>query len=228
MLMTSTRYTIHPPRVKEFEQVAARIAKAAADDDRTHRWSTYQTRSGELGTYYFGIRSENWAGQAKLEPPDAMTVRLLGKKDGELLVEQVLACVVHAQQTISEDRPDLSYPSPDQGPAPLLLATRLRARPGGEEEVEEVLRKLGEAVPKVDDPRRFVTFQHVIGDFATYVTIAPLRDVGELDRMLLPVELLTRAFGAAEGGLIARQGLQAIQHGQRELLILRPELSHLV
>ncbi len=53
----------------------------------------------------------------------------------------------------------------------------------------------------------------------------PLGDVAELDTMLPLPELLSKAFGA-EGALVYRTGMDAVEHIERQLTMLRPELSN--
>jgi len=104
--------------------------------------------------------------------------------------------------------------------------TTVRTRPGGQEAVEELLRKISEAIPKVDDPARITVFQAVIGDLRTYWTVRPLRELADLDRQRLPARLLTDAFGAGEGGLIFRSAMEAMESAERAIVRYLPELSH--
>ena len=131
------------------------------------------------------------------------------------------------RQTISRERPDLSCP-PDRRDRgyPAAIVTVLRARPGRQEACEELIRKLAEAIPKVGDPARLVAFQTLVGDLAQYWTVRPLQNLGELDRQALPADLLNQAFGAAEGGLIFRSGLEAIDDVRREIVLYREDLSN--
>lgn len=55
-------------------------------------------------------------------------------------------------------------------------------------------------------------------------TIGSLAD---LDQQKTAPDLLSGAFGPAEGGLIYRSGLDAIDSAEREILILRPDLANL-
>src|SRR3990172_8106579 len=76
------------------------------------------------------------------------------------------------------------------------------------------------------DPARLVAFQTLVGDLARYWTVRPVENLGELDRQLQPAELLNKAFGAAEGGLIFRTGLESIQEVRRQIVLYRQDLSN--
>jgi len=51
--------------------------------------------------------------------------------------------------------------------------------------------------------------------------------LGDLDAQSMPGDLLTRAFGGGEGGLVYRSGLEAIESSVRTIVALRPELSNM-
>jgi hypothetical protein len=46
------------------------------------------------------------------------------------------------------------------------------------------------------------------------------------DKQLSPPDLLSAAFGPAEGGMIHRAGLNAIESATRDIVMLLPELSN--
>ena len=69
-------------------------------------------------------------------------------------------------------------------------------------------------------------FQNLVGDLSLYWTVRGLEDLSELDDQLPPSELLNEAFGAAEGGLIYRAGLGAIEQVERRIVILNQDLSN--
>ena len=50
-------------------------------------------------------------------------------------------------------------------------------------------------------------------------------DLAQLDQVLPLPQLLNEAFGAAEGGVIYRRGMEAIEEMRTRLLRVRPELS---
>ncbi len=51
----------------------------------------------------------------------------------------------------------------------------------------------------------------------------PARDRGQPSQP----RLLTQAFGSAEGGLIFRGGIEAIEEARREIVVLREDLSNI-
>ena len=63
-------------------------------------------------------------------------------------------------------------------------------------------------------------------DYCLAVDERNLDALGELDNQLPPQELLNQAFGPAEGGLIYRAGLDAIDSIERSILLYREELSN--
>ncbi|HBZ68279.1 MAG TPA: hypothetical protein DEP35_00365 [Deltaproteobacteria bacterium] len=137
-------------------------------------------------------------------------------------------CLADLRYTVSRNRPDLSY-APHVAPVPpaLTLVTLLRARPWSLPACEELIGKVAEAIPKADDPSHLLAYQTVIGDLRTYWTVRPIQRIEALDRVLPPQELLVRAFGAEEGDRIYRKGIDALQHAERQMTVLRPDLSYL-
>jgi hypothetical protein len=150
----------------------------------------------------------------------------MGDTEGTRILEQLGACIVSEQYTIGQERADLTYPPPaTDSQTALSLVTVFRTRPGGQDALEELIRKVGQAIPQIKDPRRFRAFQTIIGDVGTYWVVTPLDSLADLDAMLPPGELLERAFGA-EGALIHRNALAQIEHTERSITLLRPELSN--
>jgi quinol monooxygenase YgiN len=227
-LITVRSIEVKPECIEDFEDAVHRVARKAADDDDASRWSCREVVAGDLGTYSFVGASEDWAVQSRIEPADALVRRLFGRADGTELLRRLRASTRSARLVVARDRPDLSYTEglePGQ-PIPLAVVTRIQVRPGRLEACEELLRKLAEAIPKADDPRRFVTYQTLIGDLAQVATVIPLEDVASLDDILPPDELLMKAFGNAEGGLVFRNGLESMERAERHLTALRTDLSH--
>ena len=91
---------------------------------------------------------------------------------------------------------------------------------------EELIRKIAEAIPKVDDPTRFTAWQTLMGDRLTYGVAFPLSRISDLDERLSPAALLEKAFGSSEGSLIYRQGRQAISALQTSISVYREDLSN--
>lgn len=226
-LFSVSEYTVRPEKFRDFEKLVASVADAARKDAKTGTWMTLTTAIGPARNVSIVMQSETFAERAKIEPGEQLLRRLLGEKKGAEALQAWYECVEDGSSRVLRDRPDLSYPAPPGKPRPFVMLTRIQVVPGGAETLEELLRKLAEAIPKTDDPRRFMTLQPYFGDLREYVTAVGLDHPEQLDAMAAPAELLTRAFGMAEGGLISRAGMQAMAHATRELLMLRPDLSHI-
>jgi hypothetical protein len=226
-LLTVLAESIHPERLGAFEEGVRKLAARAAEKQEKWSWTAHQTAFGELGTIYFVSQAETWSQIAARGTTEQMVVRVLGEKDGARLLEEIRGCIQSAEQTVSVDRPDLSYAADATGQAaPLHVVTLARARAGGQEAFEEFLRKIAEAIPKVDDPGRTQVRQSLVGNLREYRIVRPLADLGDLDAQATPQDLLVRAFGAAEGGLLFRNGLEALEHVERRIVALRPDLSN--
>jgi hypothetical protein len=217
---------IRPDRAGDYEAGLRGLAGRAAAKQDTARWTAHQVAVGAVGTMHFVSRHGSWAEMARDFPADTVVRRILGDREAERFFEETGACIVSRRHVIAVDRPDLSYPRAAAGPMPMAVVTVARARPGGQEILEDLIRRIAEAIPKLDDPGRIVTFQSVVGDLRDYWTVRSLAGLGDLDGQRLPPELLCQAFGAAEGGRIYQAGLEAIESVQRELVLHRPELSH--
>jgi hypothetical protein len=220
--------SLRPEKARSYQDGVRKLAERARSKKDAFHWTAHQPIAGELGLLHFVSRVDDWKGlAARDQTPEAFLVRLLGEQEGARLAEELVSCTTAARTTISRDRPDLSYPAEDgAGPAPLAVVTRLRARSGQQDACEELIRKIAEAIPKVDDPARLITRQALTGDLRTYWTIRPLADLAELDRQSVPNDLLVRAFGAGEGGLILRNGLEAMEDVERSIVVLRADLSN--
>lgn len=225
-ILTVSRYSVRMDKQRQWlEQLAETAARAREQDESIH-WNVSQVTGGELGAFYVGLQSETVAEAAGRDDVPTLLLRLYGEKKGAERLAEASECIAAAETMILRDRPDLSYPA-DEGAIPAaLLVTRITVRPGQQEACEELIRKIAEAVPKTEDPRRFTTWQALVGDLRTLGSVRSVAELGELDAALPPAALLEKAFGAAEGGLIYRAGLEAIEDIRAELCIPRPELSH--
>ena len=226
-LTTVLSERIRPEALRRYEGLVQRVAKKAVQQKEAWHWTAHQTAFGEVDTIHYVSVSADFAAIGSRGLPDEMVRRVMGEKEGNELLEQSSECVLSRQQIIGMERPDLSYP-PERRERTHAAAvvTTIRARPGGQEGCEELIRKIAEAIPKVGDPARLVAFQTLVGDLARYWTVRPVENLGELDRQLQPAELLNKAFGAAEGGLIFRAGLESIQEVQRQIVLYRQDLSN--
>lgn len=219
---------IRPERLRRYEELVQRLSKKAAQKKEAWHWTAHQTAFGEVvDTIHYVSESADFAAIGSRGLTDELVRRVMGEKEGNELLEQASECVLSRQQIIGTDRPDLSYPPERRDRThPVAVVTTIRARPGGQEACEELIRKIAEAIPKVGDVARLVAFQTLVGDLAQYWTVRPVESLGELDRQLQPAELLNRAFGAAEGGLIFRAGLESIQEVRRQIVLYREDLSN--
>jgi len=220
---------IRPEHELRYLDLASQLAKRALEKKERFRWVAHQTLFGTRGPlFHFVSETANYAGIAGRGMPTEMFERVLGAKAAIDWQREILICTQDQRNTLSVDRPDLSYPPERtaQTAHPFGLVTAVRVRSGGQDAVEELLRKISEAIPKVDDPARILAFQSVVGDLRDYWTVRPLRNLGDLDRQRMPARLLTDAFGAGEGGLIYRNAMEAMERVERSIVRLLPELSN--
>lgn len=218
---------VRPEKIRRYEELAKHLAERAVSKGESWRWTTHHFITGEIGRFAFVSEAADFAEfGARGELPDLMD-RVLGPQQAEKFTLDAAACTVSQRYEISRDRPDLSYP-PEQVDRtyPAALVTVLKARPGGQEACEEVVRKISEAIPKVGDTARIITYQTLLGDLFQLWMVRPIADLAELDQQRQPQDLLNEAFGAAEGGLIYRAGLDAIESAERGIAMYRSELSN--
>jgi hypothetical protein len=194
MALTSVlSVSVRPERFSAYEEAVRRLAERAIQRKEGFRWTAHQTAFGELGTVHFVSEDSDWTGIGTRGLPEQMVRRVMGEEKGQALLEELNGCILGGRSVISTDRPDLSCPPEEiERTRPAAAVTTLRVRPGGQEAFEELMRKIAEAVPKVDQPE----------------------------------ELLTKAFGAAEGGLIFRSGLEALEDAERQIVLYREDLSN--
>lgn len=225
-LTTVLSVSVRPDCMSAYEAQAHAVAEKAVARKEPFEWAAHQVAAGRLGPIHFVSQAPTWADLAAREPIETLIRRLMGDSDGAAILEQLAACIASERYTIAEERPDLSYPSAAvETPKPLSLLTVFRVRPGGQEMFEEFLRGVGRAIAAVKDPRRFLAHQTMIGNAGVYWAVTPLDSLAELDLMLPPGELLRRAFGA-EGIALHRHALERVEHTQRTITTLRPELSN--
>ena len=220
--------TLRPGSVLRFQEAVGQLCQAAGEKEDAWHWTAHETLFGDARLIHFAYAAPDFASLQGLGTIVELWGRALGEERGLELFERANECIEHAEHTVSRDRPDLSYPPDDMHVEqwPMAVVTMARARPGHSEACEELIRKVAEAIPKLDDPARIVTYQVIIGDLMAYWTIRPLRGLADLDAQLPAPDLLTRAFGPGEGGLIWRTGQEAIQEAQRHVLAYRADLSN--
>jgi hypothetical protein len=219
--------SIRPERLGAFEENVRKLAQAAVEKREALRWTAHQTAVGEIGTIDFVAQMQDWSELEARGTPGEMARRVLGEKEAARFQEEVRSCVIAARQTVARDRPELSYPpEPGGAPAPYHVVTQVRVRPGAQDAFEEFLRKIAEAIPKVNDPARTLALQTLVGNLREYTVVRPLRALKDLDAQLQPQDLMVKAFGSAEGNLLARTGLEAIEHVERRIVAYRQDLSN--
>jgi hypothetical protein len=225
-LTTVLSVDVRPDRASAYESHVHELATKAVAGKERFEWTAHQVIGGPLGMMHFVSEAADWAALGAREPIESLVRRLLGDNEGAQLLERFAECVVTRRYEIARDRADLSQPlAPDDPPRANALVSVMQARPGGEDACEELIRKVAQAIPLVKDPRRFMAYETFVGPTRTYWIVTPLAELTDLDRMLSPKELLQKAFGA-EGVLLHRTGFDAVERMERQLMVLRPELSN--
>jgi hypothetical protein len=210
-----------------YEELIQEIAQSAVKRKEKWNWTAHQVSFGSVGAFHYVTEAADWTTIQQRGEVEDLIRRVLREKRGDEVLQQLNECLVSTRRTISIDRPDLSYPPDEERQtSPLAMVTRVRTVPGKQEACEEVIRKIAEAIPKVGDGTRLDTFQTLVGDGLQYWTVRPMEDLSELDDRLLVPDLLDKAFGTAEGGLIFRSGREAIESLQREIVRQRDDLSN--
>jgi len=225
-ILNVIRYQIRPEKTLEWEGAIAEVTARANERNDPLLWNTLQIMAGKIGAYVIAIPSESFGAAVGMERADALVARLFESADAERLLVAVTSAIQSVERVILRDRPELGYPAEDDaGEMRAAVVTRAVVRPGHREACEELFRKVAEAIPKTDDVRRFTTYQPLVGDLRELATARPIRELTELDQAT-PVEgLLNQAFGAAEGGLIFRQGIEGFESLTSEVLSVRTDLS---
>jgi hypothetical protein len=227
-LHTVLTVEVQPGAIARYTAAIERLAEAARKKKDPFRWGAFRTLFGERMTLHFVSTAENYKALGARGTVPELVARVLGANEAPRFLEEVGGAVVAQRLTVSIDRPDLSYL---RGPLPAgslraASVSRIAIRLGAREAFEELARKLAEAIPKVDDPAQLITRQVIIGNAAEYTLIRPLGELSDLDAQRSPEQLLVQAFGAAEGGLIFRNGGEAIEQIQREIVGLVEPLSN--
>lgn len=212
---------------RRYIDLCQELADRAQNDHDPFQWTTHETRVGKSNRIHFVIGAADFTELDNQGTPEEMVGRVLGEKRALEWMDEIESCVENQVQEISIDRPDLSYvPSETDTMSPVAIVTVVQASPGHQEGCEELIRRIAEAIPKVNDGSQITTYQTVVGDLNRYWTVRPLESLADLDKHLPAAQLLNEAFGAAEGGLIFRSGLEAISLVERNILDYRPELSN--
>ena len=209
-----TSVTVRPDGLVQFQEAVATLAAACQKKKEPWRYTAHQTLFGQSLTLHFASQAESFEGIQELGTVEELWLRVLGEQAGLEAMGRANDSIQNLEQTVSVDRPDLSYAEGIGSPAeyPYAVVTTAQARPGHTEAAEELT--------------RMIVYQVVFGQIGAYWTVRPLASLAELDQQLPAPELLTQAFGNAEGGLIWRSGTEAVEQARREVLRFRPDLSH--
>jgi hypothetical protein len=218
---------VKPECTGSYEEKVQLLADRAAAAEDALSWSAYRVAIGDAGRFYYATQAPSFAELAARGSAADMVLRVLGKKEGGKWLDEVRACLVHESQTVSVDRPELSFARAAQPPAAFAVVTACRIRPDGREAFEEFARKIAEAIQKLEAPGALMTRQIVIGDLHEYRLVRPLASLSELERVTQASDLLTQAFGTAEGSHFFRTGTAAVERVERRVVELARELSHL-
>ena len=227
-LNTVLSVEVQPGAIFRYTKHIQQLADAARKKREKFTWGAYQTLFGERMQLHFVSSAETFAALEARGTTLDLVGRVLGASEAPRYLSELGDCVRAQRMTVSVDRPDLSYVRGELQPGDARAASvsRIRIRPGAREAFEELLRKVSEAIPKLDDPAQLITRQVVVGNNAEYLAIRPLRALADLDAQRTPDQLLTQAFGPGEGGLIFRNGGDAIVEIEREVVSLQEELSN--
>ena len=225
-ILTVTRYEVRPDAIAAWEEDVQRLSERAREKEDATRWRTSQVAAGRLGAYYVALQSDTVEEAAGRDPAPILFQRLFGEKEGAKMAARAAGCLTQAETQVLRDRPDLSYPPEEGREAIAFVITRMTVRGGRQDAAEELIRKVAEAVPKAGEDRRFTVLQPLLGDMREIAAVRPIYQLSELDDAAPVSDLLGRAFGASEGGLIFRAGTEALESLQSELALVRPDLSH--
>ena len=226
-LIALLRSSVHPQAIQRYERAAQRLAARARDDADTFRWSARQVNGLEGRQYGYIAPAASFAELAGREEIDAMVRRVFGESAGNALLDELAEAVTQQNFSVLSPREDLSNVTlPLESPPPLMHHTQLRVRPGGQEAIEELIRKVLEASAKLDDKRKILTTLTVIGDVGEYGVVRAIWDPAELDSQLPPPALLVEAFGEKEGRKILEAASGHLESIVTLLSVYRPDLSN--
>ena len=216
---------IRPDRVQRYEDIVAELAEKARKGDEAWHWTAHQVGFGPLARIYYTSAHEDHADVEKHGDPRALFARVFGEKEGRKKLGEATACQVSSERTLGLLRPDLSYAQePGAVVSKLSSVALVRARPGRQSDVEELLRKVAEAIPKAGESARIAGVQALTGDMAVYWIVRSLDSLADLDRQAFGRDLLVKAYGEEEGGRAFET--DAVDRLEREITVYREDLSN--
>ena len=226
-LIQLLRVSVHPRAIPRYERAVRRLAEKARGDSDTVQWSARVTQGVDGIQFGFLVPTENFAQLAAREQIDAMARRLFGESEGNAVLDELSEGVQSQSFSVLSPREDLSNaPLPFAAPPPLIHHMLIRVRPGGQEALENTIKKLLEAAAKVGDKRQLLTAQTLIGDLGESGIAQPIQDPAQLDSQKTPPELLTEAFGEQEAREILAAGRERMESAVTLLSVHRPDLSN--
>ncbi len=219
---------LRPEKSPEYQLRVIELVKQVQKAGDDFHWTAHEGIYGEVDAIHFSTAALNFADISQRGTAIDMVLRVFGREKGVIALQGFGACVASERITISLDRLDLSYLPEEMSATPQAasVVTVLRSRLGRQEACEELLRKTAEAIPKLGDEPPMITFKVITGDLSEYWTVRPVDDISQLDHIRPDAQLLTDAFGTAEGGLIYRGGMEATEAANRSIMRYRPELSN--
>ena len=218
---------IRQDQLRRYEDRVAELATEARKREEGWRWTAHEVKFGPLARIYYVSRHEDHADVEKRGDPEALFKRVLGEKKGRRQLEETNECLVSSDRTLGVPRPELSYPQePAQTIARISSLALVRARPGLQHVVEEMLLKIAEAIPKSGESASITSVQALTGDMLSYWIVRPLDRLADLDQQSVGRDLLIKAYGQNEGDQIFRSGLEATDQLQREITAYREDLSN--
>src|SRR5262245_35179807 len=120
-LLSVLHHSVRPDQLGTYEEKLRQLSELALKRKESFHWNGFQTAIGELGNFYFAAQAESWSALDKRGTPEELVQRLMGEKEGRSWLAETAACLHQATQTVSVDRPELSY-APDTPPrAPFAL-----------------------------------------------------------------------------------------------------------
>lgn len=218
---------IRQDRIRRYEEIITELAEEARKKQEAWRWTAHQVAFGPLARIYYVSQHADHADIEKHGDAQALFRRVLGEKKGEKALEESSECQVSNERMLAVQRADLSYPQePEARVAPVASVAALRARPGKQQALEDLIRKFAEAIPKTGEAAQLGVAQQLTGDMQTYWLVRSLDSLADLDKQSVGQDLLIKAFGQQEGTRIFQTALESVEQTQREIHVYREDLSN--
>lgn len=226
-ILTIVSYAIRPERAAAFENALEAVARRAAEDSHGLRWTTGQVICGELGRYLISMRSESVAEAARRPSALSLLGKLFEADEAERMLTALAQSIREGRTQLLRQRPELGYnPDPRTEPPTAWVVLRGLMRRGNQEAAEALLSQAAEAIPRIEDPRRYEVWQPVIGNLLEIYALRPIFDLAELDTIESLSLLLQKAFGKSYGTKVHRNGMASFDETETTLVAYREDLSH--